>query len=567
MEQRKNAKILKILIIVVSIMILVLIGTIAYLYLQTDILKSDKNLFFKYVAQVGSAENGFIDNQITQYFSKKVNTPYTNSATFKTDMKVQEADDQVKAVNNFNITFKGKTDNQANKTEQEISLNYSSNVNFPFTYRKTGDSVGIQTQYISKNFVAIDAGDTSTSSNDTINFVKQINEALKKTKEVQKVEITEQEKEQILNRYMEVLIQNIGDEKFSKVTETSSKGYKLTLTVEDLKNIEIKLLETLKDDKLALDKLNEYIKLSENTKTITKSDIESAITEIERNEIEENKQFEITVYNKNGKLNKLEISTEIFNITINKIKGNNQVSTSINLEVKDESNPLKVLVAGAFNGLETMETVQEAYQLTLQLGENNSVTYTINNNVSFAQSVDIEGFDEENSVTLNDFEEEQVNNFLQAVEERITEVNKQQMEEIGLEESQNPLFNLFPLSSLLSSTSNSGFDMMSNFENGKTFNGQLDETEIAAFNSEYEMYLDTNSPGVTTKGLMTIIDSNNEKDGYKIKEINFNGEEYEATRENIAFIKEEISTEKNYKVEFEKDENTGLIYRTVINEK
>ncbi len=567
MEQRKNAKILKILIIVVSIMILVLIGTIAYLYLQTDILKSDKNLFFKYVSQVGSAENGFIDNQITQYFSKKVNTPYTNSATFKTDMKVQEADDQVKAVNNFNITFKGKTDNQANKTEQEISLNYSSNVNFPFTYRKTGDSVGIQTQYISKNFVAIDAGDTSTSSNDTINFVKQINEALKKTKEVQKVEITEQEKEQILNRYMEVLIQNIGDEKFSKVTETSSKGYKLTLTVEDLKNIEIKLLETLKDDKLALDKLNEYIKLSENTKTITKSDIESAITEIERNEIEENKQFEITVYNKNGKLNKLEISTEIFNITINKIKGNNQVSTSINLEVKDESNPLKVLVAGAFNGLETMETVQEAYQLTLQLGENNSVTYTINNNVSFAQSVDIEGFDEENSVTLNDFEEEQVNNFLQAVEERITEVNKQQMEEIGLEESQNPLFNLFPLSSLLSSTSNSGFDMMSNFENGKTFNGQLDETEIAAFNSEYEMYLDTNSPGVTTKGLMTIIDSNNEKDGYKIKEINFNGEEYEATRENIAFIKEEISTEKNYKVEFEKDENTGLIYRTVINEK
>ena len=567
MEQRKNAKILKILIIVVSIMILVLIGTIAYLYLQTDILKSDKNLFFKYVSQVGSAENGFIDNQITQYFSKKVNTPYTNSATFKTDMKVQEADDQVKAVNNFNITFKGKTDNQANKTEQEISLNYSSNVNFPFTYRKTGDSVGIQTQYISKNFVAIDAGDTSTSSNDTINFVKQINEAFKKTEEVQKVEITEQEKEQILNRYMEVLIQNIGDEKFSKVTETSSKGYKLTLTVEDLKNIEIKLLETLKDDQLALDKLNEYIKLSENTKTITKSDIESAITEIERNEIEENKQFEITVYNKNGKLNKLEISTEIFNITINKIKGNNQVSTSINLEVKDESNPLKVLVAGAFNGLETMETVQEAYQLTLQLGENNSVTYTINNNVSFAQSVDIEGFDEENSVTLNDFEEEQVNNFLQAVEERITEVNKQQMEEIGLEESQNPLFNLFPLSSLLSSTSNSGFDMISNFENGKTFNGQLDETEIAAFNSEYEMYVDTNSPGVTTKGLMTIIDSNNEKDGYKIKEINFNGEEYEATRENIAFIKEEISTEKNYKVEFEKDENTGLIYRTVINEK
>ena len=37
MEQRKNAKILKILIITISIMVLILIGVIAYLYFQTDI--------------------------------------------------------------------------------------------------------------------------------------------------------------------------------------------------------------------------------------------------------------------------------------------------------------------------------------------------------------------------------------------------------------------------------------------------------------------------------------------------------------------------------------------------
>ena len=73
---------------------------------------------------------------------------------------------------------------------------------------------------------------------------------------------------------------------------------------------------------------------------------------------------------------------------------------------------------------------------------------------------------------------------------------------------------------------------------------QFDETNITETNAEYEMYANTNSPGVTTKGLMTIISENNEKDGYKIEEINFNGEEYEATRENISFIKQEISTEK-----------------------
>ena len=52
-----------------------------------------------------------------------------------------------------------------------------------------------------------------------------------------------------------------------------------------------------------------------------------------------------------------------------------------------------------------------------------------------------------------------------------------------------------------------------------------------------------------------------------IKEINFKGEEYEASEQNIAFIKEDIDMEKNYRVEFEKDQDTGIIYRVVINEK
>ena len=36
---------------------------------------------------------------------------------------------------------------------------------------------------------------------------------------------------------------------------------------------------------------------------------------------------------------------------------------------------------------------------------------------------------------------------------------------------------------------------------------------------------------------------------------------------NIVFIKEEIDPQKSYRVEFEKDQDTGLIHRAVINEK
>lgn len=97
----------------------------------------------------------------------------------------------------------------------------------------------------------------------------------------------------------------------------------------------------------------------------------------------------------------------------------------------------------------------------------------------------------------------------------------------------------------------------------------MSELEINTFNNKFEMYESTNLQGVTVKGLLSTISLNNESqdNDRQIKEINFNGEEYEATDENLTFIKEDIDTEKSYRVEFEKDQDTGIIYRAVINEK
>ena len=45
------------------------------------------------------------------------------------------------------------------------------------------------------------------------------------------------------------------------------------------------------------------------------------------------------------------------------------------------------------------------------------------------------------------------------------------------------------------------------------------------------------------------------------------GEEYEVTEQNITFLKSSINVDDAYRVEFEKDSNTGLIYRAVINKR
>lgn len=565
MEQRKNTKVLKILIITISILILVLIGIVAYLYFQTDLLRSDKELFFKYIAQMGDTENGFIDNQIMQYFSKKENTPYTNDGTIRLKMESRDIDEQTKkSLDDFNISFNGKVDTLGNKSEQEISLNYSDDVKFPIIYRQIKETLGLKTEFVSKSFIAIDTNNTSTLPYDIASTINQVKSILEKAKETEQVEMTEQEK-QIINKYFQVLNQSIDKSKFSKVEESNSTGYKLILTEEDFRNIIVKLLETLKDDQIALDKINEYMQKLNASNTIEKSVIENLIEELNNTQIENSQQFEITVYNKNKKTNKLKISAGEVTITLEKIKGSNQTSISISLNLTtggvfaDDNKEMNLLLAVNLTGLETMQNVKEDYQITFKSGDE-SGTYQIGNAVNFAQNVDIEEFSEENSLVLNDFEEEQVTNFLENVIQRIEEVNKQQMEELGLKEDENPLFYM-TLSGLSRRTSTLP-------------DTQMNEMMISTFNATWSKYEGTQA-GVTVKGLMTELDVELDTEnidsykeyGLKIEEINFNGEEYEATRENIAFIKEEMSLEKEYRVEFESKEDTGAIYRIVINEK
>lgn len=69
MNQKKNTKILLILIIIIVIIILAGVGILVF---ATDIFKSDKEMFFKYMADIGDSKKGFIDDGLKQYFEKRI---------------------------------------------------------------------------------------------------------------------------------------------------------------------------------------------------------------------------------------------------------------------------------------------------------------------------------------------------------------------------------------------------------------------------------------------------------------------------------------------------------------
>ena len=99
----------------------------------------------------------------------------------------------------------------------------------------------------------------------------------------------------------------------------------------------------------------------------------------------------------------------------------------------------------------------------------------------------------------------------------------------------------------------------------------LGELAIETHNNLFEQYEGSNIRGATVNGLLQTIkinnESNSDEEDNNISQINFNGEEFEPTEENITLIKSEIDVGSTYSVECENDENTGLINRIVINKK
>ena len=567
MNQKKNTKILLILIIIIVIIILAGVGILVF---ATDIFKSDKEMFFKYMADIGDSKKGFIDDGLKQYFEKKNNTPYNDEGEFSVNISSDNEQKKFENVNNFNISFSGQVDTANSKAAQNISLNYSNDVKFPINYKQIENKIGLQTKYVGSKFVAIETEKLNKFSED-LDDVESYGETVDKLQKMGKVELTEDEKSHIKDTYITVINQQLEKDKFSKVKESDMSGYKLSLTGTDLQNVLVKLLETLKNDQTTVDKLNEYLKIQKNSAKITASQIDDAIKSIKDDTDFSDKNFEIAVYQKNRDVCKLVIETTEGTIAIEKKIEGNQQNIVVSYEMKEDKKS-KISFSANFENLESLQNIKENYELIMSLpevAESSTTTdvdsevvvykYNFSNDVNFTDSATVEDFSSDNSLMLTDYDSDQVSSFLNAVVERISEVNEQQMGQLGLEASENPIVNIIPSIGLY----------LGNMNVLNQVNSNMSEAEINNFNQKFEAYESTNLKGVTVKGLLSTISLNNqsEETSNEIKEINYNGEEYEESEQNITLIKGEIDTEKSYRVEFEKDQDTGLIYRAVINEK
>ncbi len=515
----------KVVIIVMFLIITLILIAIA-LYFTTDILKSEKQLFFKYAMQMTEEGN---DNNLMQYLEKKENEPYKNdgSITFNVSLPEERIKQQVEKANNITIDFKGNVYNAQQKREQEITLNYDENVRFPLVFKQSGDYFGIQTEYIGSKYIAIENNNLpelckKLGIENTNNIPNKID-----SKKTNSIKFTDEEKEIIKQRYKEVLEEQLTEQMFSKSQNTESTIYILELTPDDTKNILKKILEKLKTDDIILEKINEILE-----QEVTEEDIDELIENIEKLEIDEN--IKIQVYENNRKCNKISINVgTVTSIILEKEQNSNSVQYDIVLTMSKEESITSLHFKMQYIGLQKLDNITEVFTLSLQSDIDDGIisyAYDIENKVSFNVDATIEDLNENNAIVLNNQSEKAVSNLMKAIEDRIVEVNKSQMEELGVET--NPLMYTNPITvqvALFSNMRNNRILMQNQTEqedkgieqmmdDANKFVSSMESSEKEVFNNQFKIY-EGEQKGTEVKALNQVVTSSNAQADNRLVEL------------------------------------------------
>ena len=473
----KNNKNKKFFIIAIIVIVVILLAGFAFAFLATDMLKSNKDLFFDYASQIFD-EDGFIDGKLEQYNEKKKNATYENEGTFTANVDSADLDsNQLKNINNFSISFVGNTDNLNNKAESLVKLNYTDDVNFPIYYKRVNGLHGIKMTEIAKGYFAIQEDEIgeliaklSGGTNNTEYTTDELENGLSITSNIttfspdlSSIKLTSEEKRQLKDNYLEVVKNSLDKSNFTKLETMDAEGYALEISNKELKDVLVKVLETLKNDNLMINKVSRIFGTEINAETI-----QPIIDNLNQMDISDGNTT-ITVYGTNKKLNKIDIQfNDEIKFTVSKKSENGEITYLLELE---KGNDFFISFNAKFAGLQSLENITETYEISYD-SNGSSYYYNIQNEVRFNDDINISDFKEKEYADLNKFNSEKLASLLTGLAKKIGDVNNGKMEEASLE-GENPIISIIPgLSQALSSFNIEGEQEESNSEKNNTDNAE-----------------------------------------------------------------------------------------------
>ena len=388
----------------------------------------------------------------------------------------------------------------------------------------------------------------------------------------------------LYNNYLMPAINNLTDDKFSKMENSDgSVDYAITLTVEDLKNILIQMLQNLSQDTSLISKINSiYQEISNGTETIiTADDVNDMISNLQETKVNDG-DLTVTITQFNGKVNKVDItiisssesnsnsvdsSTEETeaNFTIIKEETSSNLTYDISLNMLSGETEITGGLEMSYTNINTSSVV-ENYAITVNVNDMTNLKYSFSNNVVFANSVGIADFDLNNTIVLNNYQTADIQTFLNQLGTIITNKNEEQMKKIGYPtELINPIYMWIagPALNLYI------YNMTSNI----TSSANLNDQAVAAYNQQFLNYEGTRT-GTQVRTLVNLVSSHNASNAQEpSKQIQITSEKYEQGQTLAApttpigeITPPALMSGKTYNVTFAYDPTTGYITACGITE-
>lgn len=522
------------MITAIVLTILIIIGILGFLYLKTDVFKTNEELFAKYFMK-GFDAIDVIKNEDTLGIE---NTLETNKYTSELKGNVEyttnlgtDSEDKNSSINQIGINVKSDIDKTNNYKYQDISISSENEKYVGLEYLKENKDYGVRLNDV-KQFISNDDEENKLFKDIGI---ENFNIITTETDIKSIFDFTEEEKQTLMNTYAGTITANISKNKYYKQTNTlitmengdvQTNAYGIKTTIEEYNNLYIKILEKIEKDEIILSRIDSIEKEIKQKYPNYESDksmrdkfvasIEEKIQNIQNNNIG-NDEVKIIVYENKG--NTVRISIEkptekiIMDIYNNKIKidiselgyetkektikiekDNTETENDIIMEYENKKNDetLKNIQLNYTQSLKDNDNINKKLKLLISNKKYEGIL-NIEDNIQIVQNFENQVKLDKDNIKIGTLQDEQVNMIIGVLQENI-------------KEQFNNLYAVVPKDDYRKMLQN--LEIIDKNTIQISENNEVTDTERKRFNSQFEFFASENLTSDNIKELINTTENN-----------------------------------------------------------
>lgn len=419
------------IISIIIVILLILAGVCIFLYLKTDMFKSNQQLFWNYAIKNNEVADLFNNDSVKEIKNKKINNAYKINS--KLDINTDSDEYSVNAITNsknLNDIF----------TQVEFTKNFENIVDFNLV--KKNNVVGLKMDELANGYITLKNSDLKSLAEkigleNTNSFPDNINWGTY----VDILEIQQDDVEYISNKYMKLIINDTNKKNYEKSGSAGIKindkihtatTYKMTITENESKKILSDVFNELSKDSRTLNIISSKLKMLNLPSEYTQINyLSGKFTKIKSNidslETTDDELLEITVYAEKSKLIQTDIKVKderIIKIVYD--KENNKIDLKQELLNDNITNKFVLSISDVLNKI--VSNVDEMIIDNHVSEDKKTMTTKVNvickNNITISYNSTTEitndiltsnDYEESKKIILNDLTKEQLQRLYNAV--------------------------------------------------------------------------------------------------------------------------------------------------------